>query len=110
MPTQDNPTDFLGLIHNSKKELNSEKFYDALERESSDLSKYKEICNETSVRTENDKVNIICTKYLRYLKNCEALNNGSFTYDVSTLLNYWLYDKLINIYGNNDELDIRLGF
>ncbi|SBT55910.1 PIR Superfamily Protein [Plasmodium ovale wallikeri] len=100
----------MALLQNSTKELNSEKFYDALERESSDLSKYKEICNETSVRTENDKVNIICTKYLRYLKSCEALNNGSFTYDVSTLLNYWLYDKLINIYGNNDELDIRLGF
>ncbi|SBT55267.1 PIR Superfamily Protein [Plasmodium ovale wallikeri] len=98
------------LLRNSKKELNSEKFYDPLDIESSDLSKYEEICNVMPVRTENNKVNIICTKYLRYLKNCEALNNGSFTYDVSTLLNYWLYDKLINIYGNNDELDIRLGF
>ncbi|SBT57519.1 PIR Superfamily Protein [Plasmodium ovale wallikeri] len=70
MPTQPNPADFLGLLRNSKKELNSEKFYDALDSESSDLSKYEEICNETSVRTENDKVNIICTKYLSYLKNC----------------------------------------
>ncbi|SBS95446.1 PIR Superfamily Protein [Plasmodium ovale curtisi] len=110
MPTQPNPTDFLVLLHNSKKELNSDKFYDALDSESSDLSKYEEICNVMPVRTESDKVNIICTKFLRYLKNCEALNNGSFTYDVSRLLNYWLYDKLINIYGNNDELDIRLGF
>ncbi|SBT74599.1 PIR protein [Plasmodium ovale] len=110
MPTQPNPADFLGLLRNSKKELNSEKFYDALDSESSDLSKYEEICNVMPVRTESDNVNIICTKYLRYLKNCEALNNGSFTYDVSRLLNYWLYDKLINIYGTNDELDIRLGF
>ncbi|SBS93832.1 PIR Superfamily Protein [Plasmodium ovale curtisi] len=110
MPTKPNPTDFLALLQNSTKELNSEKFYDALERDSSDLSKYNEKCNELRVRTKNDEVNIICTKFLRYLKNCEVLNNGSYKYDVSRLLNYWVYEKLINIYGADNTEEIRLGF
>ncbi|SBS91613.1 PIR protein [Plasmodium ovale] len=110
MPTQDNPTDFLALLQNSTKKLNSEKFYDALDSESSYLTKYVQICNELPVRIKNDEVNIICTKFLRYLKNCEALNNGSYKYDVSRLLNYWLYDELTKIYGTDDELDINLGF
>ncbi|SBT01831.1 PIR Superfamily Protein, partial [Plasmodium ovale curtisi] len=45
-----------------------------------------------------------------YLENCEALNNSSFSYHVSILLNYWLYDKLTNIYKDNNTNEISIGF
>ncbi|SBS95343.1 PIR Superfamily Protein [Plasmodium ovale curtisi] len=52
----------------------------------------------------------ICENFLRYLENCEALNNSSFSYHVSILLNYWLYDKLTNIYKDNNTNEISIGF
>lgn len=52
----------------------------------------------------------ICENFLRYLESCEALNNSSFSYDVSIPLNYWLYDKLTNIYKDNNTNEISIGF
>ncbi|SBT01887.1 PIR Superfamily Protein [Plasmodium ovale curtisi] len=52
----------------------------------------------------------ICENFLRYLESCEALNNSRFSYDVSILLNYWLYDKLTNIYKDNNTNEISIGF
>ncbi|SBS90322.1 PIR Superfamily Protein [Plasmodium ovale curtisi] len=110
MSSQPKSTPFLRLFYNSSKELISEKFYDAMNSESSDLSRYNDICNEMSVRSKNDEVNIICTKFLRYLENCKFWNDGNLGYDVSILLNYWLYVKLNNIYGANPAKDIVLAF
>ncbi|SBS91095.1 PIR Superfamily Protein [Plasmodium ovale curtisi] len=52
----------------------------------------------------------ICENFLRYLESCEALNNSSFSYYVSILLSYWLYDKLTNIYKDNNTNEITIGF
>ncbi|SBS99582.1 PIR Superfamily Protein [Plasmodium ovale curtisi] len=110
MSSQSSSTDFLVLFGKSSKKLNSEKFYDAMNHYSDDLSIYDHQCDEIDVRTKKEEVKIICKQFLRYLKNCEVLNNGSYQYDVSILLNYWIYDKLTHIYGENNDVNISLGF
>ncbi|SCA48145.1 PIR protein [Plasmodium ovale] len=110
MPKPPDSTNFLELLHKSSKELNSEKFYDALNRESSDLSKYYDECENIIVGNHKDEMKKICEKYLRYLESCEVLNNKNFSYDVSKFMNYWLYDKIINIYGKENTTEIETAF
>ncbi|SBT02682.1 PIR Superfamily Protein [Plasmodium ovale curtisi] len=52
----------------------------------------------------------ICKKYLRYLEYCKLLHDEKSRYDVSLLLNYWLYGMLTHIYGANSTEKIRTGF
>ncbi|SBT53116.1 PIR Superfamily Protein [Plasmodium ovale wallikeri] len=98
MPNPPDSTNFSELFQKSSKKLNSEKFYDALNNVSPDLSKYQAECKNINVRSHHDQMAKICEKYLSYLESCEALNNKNFSYDVSKLMNYWLYDKITNIY------------
>ncbi|SBT53317.1 PIR Superfamily Protein [Plasmodium ovale wallikeri] len=69
----------------SSKELISEKFYDAMNSDYSDLSKYSQKCNEITV------------------KSSKIWNEGNSQYDISILLNYWIYEKLTGIYGDDDN-------
>ncbi|SBT02465.1 PIR Superfamily Protein [Plasmodium ovale curtisi] len=110
MPVQADSTNFSSLLKKSTKELNSEKFYETMNLESSDLSKYNQKCQKIDGLILDVHMIKICEKYLRYLEDCELLNNQSFGYDVSILFNYWLYDKLTNIYGSNNDSKISLGF
>ncbi|SCA59655.1 Plasmodium vivax Vir protein, putative [Plasmodium vivax] len=52
----------------------------------------------------------ICVKYLRFLDDSELWSDSSFEYDVSILLNYWLYDKIAAIYGITDIATISIDF
>ncbi|SBS96014.1 PIR Superfamily Protein [Plasmodium ovale curtisi] len=110
MTTQANSTNFLALFTKSSKELISEKFYDAMNSESSDLSKYHQQCKKIEGITYDEHMIKMCEKYMRYLENCDVLNKGNFEYDVSMLLNYWVYENLTNIYGSNNDLQINLAF
>ncbi|SBT54949.1 PIR Superfamily Protein [Plasmodium ovale wallikeri] len=110
MASQTSSTYFLSLLRNSKKELNSEKFYDSINSEFSDLSKYHDKCKNIIVSNHKDKMIGICKMCLRYLESCKALNNATFSYEVPILFNYWLYDKLINIYGSDNSNEISIPF
>ncbi|SBT01300.1 PIR protein [Plasmodium ovale] len=110
MSVQADSTNFLSLLKKSTKELNSEKFYETMNLESSDLSKYTQKCQKIDVLNNDEQMIKICKLYLRYLENCEELNKEGFGYDVSILFNYWLYDKLTNIYGAKNDSKISLRF
>ncbi|SBS89597.1 PIR Superfamily Protein [Plasmodium ovale curtisi] len=49
-------TDFYKLFSNSSKELFSDQFYEALNSDSSDLSKYDHECNEITVHHSRDEI------------------------------------------------------
>ncbi|SBS89861.1 PIR Superfamily Protein [Plasmodium ovale curtisi] len=98
------------LFSNSSKELFSEKFYEAVNNDSSDLSKYDNACNDIHVHDPKDKMIKICKKYLRYLEYCKLLHDEISLDNVSILFNYWLYGMLIHIYGCNSTNKISAGF
>ncbi|SBT59389.1 PIR Superfamily Protein [Plasmodium ovale wallikeri] len=105
MPVQDDSTNFL-----SKKELNSEKFYETINLESSNLLKYHQKCKNIDGLIMDVHMIKICEKYLIYLEDCEKLNKQSSGYDVFILFIYWLYDELTNIYGSKNYSKISLDF
>ncbi|KMZ96174.1 hypothetical protein PVNG_06347 [Plasmodium vivax North Korean] len=76
-----------------------------------DLSNYDLLCNNIHVhRNYKEQMIPICNKYLRFL-DTSITWGGLFTnIDVSLLLNYWLYDKLILIYGDKSDGKIETGF
>lgn len=78
--------------------------------EFSGLSKYHDECKNIIVSNHKDKIIGICKMFLSYLESCKALNNSTFSYDFSILFNYWLYGKLINIYGSNNTNEISIAF
>ncbi|SBS92764.1 PIR Superfamily Protein [Plasmodium ovale curtisi] len=102
MSLQDNTTEFFDLF--------SDKFYEALNSDSSDLSKYDHKCNEITVHHPRDEMIKICKKYLRYLEYCKLLHDDISLYNVSILFNYWLYGMLTHIYGANSTEKIITGF
>ncbi|KMZ94978.1 hypothetical protein PVMG_05647 [Plasmodium vivax Mauritania I] len=99
------------LFQSSPKELNSEKFYDALDSNSTDLTKYDQKCNNIQVnRNDREKMIPICKKYLRFLDTSKSWDGIFWKFDVSLLLNYWLYDKITHIYGTTESHVIGIGF
>ncbi|SBT84852.1 PIR protein [Plasmodium ovale] len=101
MSSQVNFTDFYDLF--------SDQFYEALNSDSSDLSKYDHECNEITVHHPRDEMIKICKKYLRYLEYCKLLNDEISLDKVSILFNYWLYGMLTHIYGVNSTNKISAG-
>ncbi|SBT56003.1 PIR Superfamily Protein [Plasmodium ovale wallikeri] len=110
MALQSDSADFLELFRKSSKELFSEKFYEAMNSDSFNSSKFYHRCNEISVSNHKDKVITICKKFLRFLEKSTAWNIENSRYDVSILLNYWIYDKLTDIYGDKNDKEISFGF
>ncbi|SCA60806.1 Plasmodium vivax Vir protein, putative [Plasmodium vivax] len=102
--------DFSQLFQISERELYSEKFYDAMDMESDDLKDYDDKCSKITVKKANEEIIQICKKYLRFLDTSKEWIGLFSVYDVSLLLNYWLYEKLIGIYGEENNEDIILGF
>ncbi|SBS93731.1 PIR Superfamily Protein [Plasmodium ovale curtisi] len=92
MPSQTKSIDFSRLFLNSSKEFFSEIFYDAMNIDSLDLEDYSQKCNTIIVKKS--------TAWIR-------VNSG---YDISLLLNYWLYKELSGIYGANNTSIICIAF
>ncbi|KMZ77372.1 hypothetical protein PVIIG_05767 [Plasmodium vivax India VII] len=82
-----------------------------MNNEHKDLQNYHHKCKDIIVNQKGrENMILICKKYLRFLDKSKSWRNVDTGYNISLLLNYWLYEKLIGIYGpNNDEL-IRQGF
>ncbi|SBS90011.1 PIR Superfamily Protein [Plasmodium ovale curtisi] len=55
--------------------------YEALNSDSSDLSKYDHECNEITVHHPRDEMIKICKKYLSYLEYCRLLHDEKSRYD-----------------------------
>ncbi|SCA60837.1 VIR protein [Plasmodium vivax] len=104
-------TDFLALYKKSSKELYSEKFYDAMDMESTDLQNYDHKCNDIIVnQNEKGEMIKICKKYLRFLDKSKTWSGLFLAFDISLILNYWLYDKVTHIYGTTKSDVIGIGF
>ncbi|CAI7718363.1 Plasmodium vivax Vir protein, putative [Plasmodium vivax] len=112
MSSSSGSPDFLSLYGDNTKELYTERFYDAMDKEPTDLEIYDHKCKDIIVnkKTGKEEMILICKKYLRFLDKSKSWRDVVFGYDISLLLNYWLYEKIIGIYGSdNDEL-IKQGF
>ncbi|VUZ95025.1 PIR protein [Plasmodium vivax] len=103
-------TIFSELYRKSSKELYSERFYEAMDMDSQDLQKYDSKCNDIRVTKSKDQMIPICKKYLRFLATSKEWSGIFSGFDVSLLLNYWLYEKLNDIYGPDYNELIRFGF
>ncbi|EDL42785.1 variable surface protein Vir32, truncated, putative, partial [Plasmodium vivax] len=81
-----------------------------MDRHSEDLNDYNKECNKIWVKEHKGQMILICEKYLRFLNKSESWSGMFSFYDVSLLLNYWIYDKLTQIYGDTNTDDINIGF
>ncbi|CAI7718681.1 PIR protein [Plasmodium vivax] len=103
--------DFSQLFQSSHKEFDSEKFYEAMNMGTADSKKYYRICNDIKVKEKHkDEMIPICRKYLRFLDTSKTWDSPFKEFDISILLNYWLYDKLKHIYRDAINDDIGIGF
>ncbi|SBT84154.1 PIR protein [Plasmodium ovale] len=95
----------------SSVELHTEKFYAELNTESTDLSRYSIHCNNIYVNNNKEKVKNICEKFLRHLEKSIVWKVEKPEYHFCMLLNYWIYDKLTDIYGDeNTSEDVNIAF
>ncbi|SBT84254.1 PIR protein [Plasmodium ovale] len=104
-----------GLEEHSRFEtsdLFSEMFYNNMNTEYSDLSKYNQQCDRLILSAKNkNNIKEVCKKYLRYLEKYSTVwNDENPKYDVCILLNYWIYDKLAYYFGAHNADDINNAF
>ncbi|SBT56821.1 PIR Superfamily Protein [Plasmodium ovale wallikeri] len=87
-------------------DLMSKKIYDGIEYDSQDLSKYNEKCEYIRVSNHKEEVKTICKKVLRYLEKTTIWNVKESVYDTCLILNFWIYDKLTQIFRDKSNTDI----
>ncbi|SBT71951.1 PIR protein [Plasmodium ovale] len=90
--------------------LPSEKFYNDIKKDNSDLSNYSHLCDTSNVYNYPNEAKKICEKILRYLDKYPVLRDSNSEYDVCNLLNYWIYDTLANIFGAENTTKIEIAF
>ncbi|KMZ76908.1 hypothetical protein PVIIG_06171 [Plasmodium vivax India VII] len=78
--------------------------------ESPELKNYEQKCKEIRVQKHEDEMKLICKKYLRFLDTSKAWSGLFYEYDISLLLNYWLYDKITHIYDTTQSEVIGIAF
>ncbi|SBS89594.1 PIR Superfamily Protein [Plasmodium ovale curtisi] len=105
MSPQAKSTDFLGFFRNTTKELFSDKIYEAMNSDSQDLFKYNHECNKINVRNHKDKMIKVCEKFLRFLEKSTLWNEMNSGYDVSILLNYWIYERLAGYFDYYTKIE-----
>ncbi|SBS91849.1 PIR Superfamily Protein [Plasmodium ovale curtisi] len=93
------PGDFSG---SSATDLYSEQFYGDLNREYPDLSDYSKECDEIYFRNNKEEVKKICEKLIRHLEKSPLWKHENPKYDVCRLLNYWIYEKLSDIFKDEN--------
>ncbi|SBT73598.1 PIR protein [Plasmodium ovale] len=87
-------------------DLHSVKFYNDINKDDSELSNYTQQCEKLNVKKDNDEMKTVCKMFLRHLEKSSVWNFENHGYDICLLLNYWIYDKLTNIFGGKDASDI----
>ncbi|SBS95894.1 PIR Superfamily Protein [Plasmodium ovale curtisi] len=80
-------------------DLPTEKFYNDMKKKYSSLAKYTLLCDTNIVHNNINDIKNICKRILRYLENNTVWVDKNSGYDVSILLNYWIYDELTDIFG-----------
>ncbi|SCA82155.1 Plasmodium vivax Vir protein, putative [Plasmodium vivax] len=95
--------EFDGLTLPSSVQLNSEYFYNKL-NDVENFSEYNEYCESLAHNPRGNAIKNICIKLLNYLKTNKISNKPNDQYNVCTLLNYWVYDRLnLVLYSYNSD-------
>ncbi|SCA60871.1 Plasmodium vivax Vir protein, putative [Plasmodium vivax] len=82
--------------------LHSDKFYYNLNHNDKDVEKYYEECNEFS--GSKYKIKRICANVLKYLASSAKLRDKkNSAYDDCLLLNFWIYDKIVEKHYNDNQ-------
>ncbi|SBT02085.1 PIR Superfamily Protein, partial [Plasmodium ovale curtisi] len=89
--------------------LTSKNIYNIIDNDSQDLSKYNGKCEDIHVNNHKEEVKTICKKVLSYLEKSTIWNVQESVYDTCLLLNFWIYDKLTQIFRNKSNTDIAFG-
>ncbi|SBT01757.1 PIR Superfamily Protein [Plasmodium ovale curtisi] len=92
----------LRFFGESSSELFSERFYESMKYDYSNLSQYREQCNKVYDSTSGIRSKWICEKILRHLENSTVRDEENSEYDTCILLNYWVYDTLASTFGDNN--------
>ncbi|EDL42357.1 variable surface protein Vir4, putative [Plasmodium vivax] len=101
-----------GLFKIEEKELPTEVFYYYLKHDTANLKNYRKECSELSpLFNKYPNVIKLCKQVLKYLKtNYSTLNNQANDYDLCKLLNYWVYNRLFEILGSNENSYVYIAF
>ncbi|VUZ99871.1 PIR protein [Plasmodium vivax] len=92
----------LSLLGSSSIYLQSGKFYDDLNQKIEDSREYRAYCDSLKNVPKGNAFRIYCGQLVKYLKTKYTTTNGQNNeYDVCPLLNYWIYGKLVDIYGSD---------
>ncbi|SBT57721.1 PIR Superfamily Protein [Plasmodium ovale wallikeri] len=81
-------------------DLHAEKFYNDMKKEYPSLTKYTSLCDTNIVHNNINYIKNICKRILRYLENNTAWSDKDSGYDICVHLNYWIYDELIDVFGD----------
>ncbi|SCA81981.1 Plasmodium vivax Vir protein, putative [Plasmodium vivax] len=85
--------------------LTTQRIYNEMNTENEDLSNYSTHCEKLTSSNNDDQVKGICKKYLRYLAKSSYWKVPNPQFDVCRLLNYWMYDKLTDIFRDRKTSD-----
>ncbi|SBT51517.1 PIR Superfamily Protein [Plasmodium ovale wallikeri] len=100
----------LRFFGESSGELFSERFYESMKYDYLNLSQYREKCKEVYASVSGIRSKRVCEKILRQLENSSVRDEENSEYDLCILLNYWVYDTLASIFGDdNSNLAITFG-
>ncbi|VUZ99854.1 PIR protein [Plasmodium vivax] len=92
------------LLGSSSIYLQSEKFYDDLNQKIEDSRGYRAYCDSLNHLNKGTAFRIYCAQLVKYLKTKYTTPNGQNNeYDDCTLLNYWIYGKLVQFYGSDKK-------
>ncbi|SBS90671.1 PIR protein [Plasmodium ovale] len=90
------------LLGKSSKELFSERFYEDLKNDYNYPHINRTICKDVYDYDRRISSRRICEKVLKYLENSPIWDDKNSEYDVCILLNYWIYDTLARIFGDDN--------
>ncbi|EDL42830.1 variable surface protein Vir4, putative [Plasmodium vivax] len=80
------------------------KFYDNLYDDKEDLDLYSKDCASVISLEKGNKVNNVCKSLVKYLKTkYQPPDKEGFAYNDCILLNYWVYNRLVTIYGSRNS-------
>ncbi|GAB69997.1 hypothetical protein PCYB_007460 [Plasmodium cynomolgi strain B] len=94
------------LFQSSQNELYSDVIYYNMDRESGDLNHYDKTCSNINVNENKEEMIRICKKLLRNLENFTSWFKSNTENDDCILLNYWVYSRLVSIWGSDKSSTI----
>ncbi|KMZ89403.1 hypothetical protein PVBG_05914 [Plasmodium vivax Brazil I] len=92
------------ILESTSNELFSGQFYNYLNNIDNLLEYYEDCSSLVSISSRSNKgsLRILCAQLLKYLKTTyTTLKIKELTYDPCILLNYWVYNRLVNIFGSD---------